>query len=140
MYKQLSKHRHPLMDVRMPFGFHSLQNSVQQDDSWLAQTDISENAAGFDLNLALPGCNKQDILVKVENQILKIQAERKQVKEENRTYHRMETRYGKFERSFRLGENADHEKIEARFEDGILFLHIPKKVKEAQLPAVIEVR
>lgn len=57
---------------------------------------------------------KEDIQVKIENQVLTISGERKKVTEENRTYHRIETKYGMFERSFKLGEKADADKIDAK--------------------------
>jgi HSP20 family protein len=73
----------------------------------------------------------------VGNGVLVLSGERKLEKEEKgRKYHRIERAYGSFGRSFSLPDNADAEKVNAEFNDGVLKLHIAKR--EAALPKQIE--
>lgn len=86
----------------------------------------SENA--YHLEVALPGCNKEEFKVDVENNILKISSDRKQSAEntEGHKVTRREFCYSSFERSFELPENIDKDKIEAEYVDGILKLNLPQ--------------
>ena len=77
--------------------------------------------------------------VTVENGVLGLSGERKLEKEEkDRKHHRIERAYGSFGRSFALPEDADAEKVNAEFNDGVLKLHIAKS--EAARPKQIEVK
>jgi HSP20 family protein len=111
------------------------------DKLWNNETvplvNILENDKGYDIELAAPGMKKSDFKVKLENGMLNITAESKEEKEEKaKNYTRQEFRYNSFSRSFTLPENAKEDDVQARYEDGVLKLHIvkkaaaPSKVKE----------
>ena len=94
---------------------------------WTPRVDISETDKEFLIKAEIPEVNKEDVKVTVDKGVLTIRGERKQEKEEkNKKFHRVERFFGSFARSFTLPENADEEKIEASFKDGILNLQIPK--------------
>ena len=97
-------------------------------------TDIKESEQGFELNIELPGYDKEDISAKLKDGYLTINAEtnnNKEEKDENGKYIRRERFYGSCSRSFYVGEAVTEEDIKARFENGILKLQVPKKEKEA---------
>ncbi len=102
--------------------------------------NITENEKEYKIELAIPGFKKEDIKVHVENELLSIQAEkREEKKEENERYTRREFSYGSFNRSFQLPKAANAEHVSARVENGILLLSIAKKV-EAQQQAKKEIQ
>ncbi len=90
-----------------------------------------EGESAFHIDVDLPGVKKEDIKVDINNDVLTISGERKtkeEVKEED--YYKVETTFGKFSRSFTLPESVDMENIEARSENGVLEVVIPKLDKE----------
>jgi HSP20 family protein len=90
-----------------------------------------EDEKGYYIEVDLPGVKKEDITIDLNDKILTISGERKfkeEVKKEN--YYKIETAFGKFERSFSIPEDADIENIEAKNENGVLEIFIPKIKKE----------
>jgi HSP20 family protein len=88
------------------------------------------------LELAAPGMDKKDFKVNVENGTLTISAEKKEEsKEEKKNYTRREYSYSSFSRSFRLPENCTAEKIDAKYDNGILRVTLPKKQMTLSQPA-----
>lgn len=103
------------------------------------RTDVKENETGYELDIDLPGCKKENVKAELKDGYLKISAESRQDNEEKDDagkYIRRERYYGTCSRSFYVGEAVTQEDIKARFEDGILKISVPKKVK----PAVEESR
>jgi HSP20 family protein len=101
--------------------------------------DISENDKEYFINVELPGVNKEDVRVTVENGLLTITGERKEEKEEKgKKFHRVERMYGTFLRTFTLPDGAAGDKISAEFKDGILKVRLPKS--EEAKPKSIEVK
>ncbi len=111
-------------------------NDVVQNnrDSFVPGIDISETDNQFQISAELPGMDKDDIEISLDNGRLSISGERKFEKEEDgKKFHRVETRYGSFNRSFQLPDNVDEESIEATYENGLLNISIDKaedKVKK----------
>ena len=90
-----------------------------------------EDEKGYYIEVDLPGVKKEDINIDLNDKILTISGERKfkeEVKKEN--YYKIETNFGKFERSFSIPEDADIDNIEAKSENGVLEVFIPKIKKE----------
>ncbi len=106
----------------------------QRNNSFVPGINISETDEHFEVTVELPGMSKEDIDVSLDNGRLAISGERKfEDKEEGKTYHRVETRYGSFNRSFQLPDNVDEESINATYENGLLNITIDKsrdKVKK----------
>lgn len=106
---------------------------------WTPAVDVIENNDAYILKAELPGMNKEDVKITLENNILTIRGEKKndtETKEEN--MHRIERRYGVFERSFTVPGSIIADKIEANYSNGILSLTLPKA--EDAKPKMINVR
>jgi len=95
--------------------------------TWFAPTDVSEDTNSLQISMELPGVDAEDVKLSLENNVLTIRGEKRQQSEENNErVHRYERSYGTFERTFVLPNTVDPEKIEARYENGVLFVTIPK--------------
>jgi HSP20 family protein len=86
--------------------------------------DVIENDKEFQVEMLLAGVKKDDISIDVNDDVLKIKAERKETKDLK--YNRKESYFGKYERSFILSENIKKDNITATFTDGILKIIVPK--------------
>ncbi len=95
--------------------------------TWLPAVDIRETDEAFVATADLPGLTKDDIDVSIEDNILTVSGERKfEDATDNGTFRRVERSYGTFRRSFTLPRGVDPAKVEAKFENGVLNLDIPK--------------
>lgn len=104
-----------------------------KSDTFLPSVDISETETQFGISVQLPGMKKDDIKVNLENGRLTITGERKFEDEENgKNFHRVETQYGTFSRSFYLPDTVDEESIAAKYEDGILNITINKSEEKVK--------
>lgn len=102
----------------------------------MPDANIVENEKAFTIELAAPGLERNDFKVEVNNGILTISAEKEEErKEEDKNYRRKEFSYNSFSRSFTLPENSLTDKIEAKYENGILRLYLPKKEVTVSKPA-----
>jgi len=93
------------------------------------KVDVIEEPNAYVVQAELPGINKDDVKLTVENDVLTISAERKnEVKEEdkNKRYVRMERSYGAVSRSLRLPPGCDPSKIAAKHENGVLKVSVPR--------------
>jgi HSP20 family protein len=96
--------------------------------------DIAETEKAFEITADMPGLDEKDIEVAMSNGTLTIKGGKQEEKEEKKKdYYLHERRFGSFERSFRIPETVDADKIEASFHKGVLNVKLPKKV-EAQQP------
>ena len=108
------------------------------DIKWTPRVDINETEKNVTIEAELPGIEKKDVKVEVKDNLLTISGERQQEKKtENRENCCVERHYGKFERSFNLGDTVNADKVEAAFKNGILTLNLPKK--EEALPKEISI-
>ena len=93
--------------------------------------DIYEKKGNVHIELEVPGFDKNDIKLNVEDGILTIEATKNEEKEEKneRNYYRKERVYGSVRRQFNVG-NIDESKIDARFDKGLLKISFPKEEKK----------
>lgn len=97
------------------------------DGSFMPRVDITEDKDSVTLQAELPGMEKDEIRVVVEDGVLIISGEHKQKSEEkDRDFVRTERAYGSFSRSFTLPDYVDAEKISADYKDGLLNIALPK--------------
>jgi HSP20 family protein len=99
--------------------------------------NIIEKDDGFEVEMAAPGMEKKDFSIELDNNVLTISSEKKSEKEETAQdkIQRREFSYQSFRRSFTLSkETVDADKINAKYENGILRLIIPKKEEARQKP------
>jgi HSP20 family protein len=109
--------------------------------AWLPSTDISESEKEFTIRVALPAVKKDDLHVIVDSGMLTIKGERKQQQQEKtEKFHRVESFYGSFERSFALPENVNEDAITSESRDGVLSIHIPKAQKQQAKPKEVSVQ
>jgi HSP20 family protein len=104
--------------------------------SWAATpaVDIVERENAYEIAAELPGMDEKNVEVKLANGGLIIKGRREEEKEEKKKdYYVHERHFGSFERSFRLPDDVDTEKIDASFKKGVLTVTLPKR-KEAQKP------
>ena len=90
--------------------------------------NVKENDNEYQIELAAPGINKDDLSIQMENNLLTISLEHEEeVKDEDENYTRREFNYQTFERTFNVPEDQiDTEKIDANYSDGILRVRLPK--------------
>src|SRR5437870_11131950 len=106
---------------------------------WMPLADITEDDKEYLIKAELPEMKKEDVKVTVENGVLTISGERKfEQEEKKRKFHRVERGYGTFMRSFTLPDDADFNKVNAQFKNGVLMVHVPKS--ERAQPKQIEVK
>jgi HSP20 family protein len=95
--------------------------------SFTPAVDVVEHDNAYVLRAEIPGIAPNEIDVQVENDVLTLRGERKQENQEERDgYRRLERSYGSFSRTFVLPKGTNVEAIEARAENGVLSISIPK--------------
>jgi len=95
---------------------------------WTPAVNVAETKEELILSAELPGMNIDDVEIEVENNVLSLRGEKKELKEEGdeKRYHLWERCYGTFERSFTLPRTVKTDQITAHFKDGILHVQMPK--------------
>lgn len=118
-------------------GYEAIDRNIP-GRNW-PKVDIVENDTDYTLSADLPGMEKGDFRISVEKGVLSIEGEKKGVqKEQKSNYYHLECSYGKFKRSFSLPEEVNVESIEAKLENGVLELKLPRNEKAK--PKTIEVK
>lgn len=114
-------------------------SSYIETSQWIPAIDIKEDKKHFVILADLPGVDKNNINISMENNILTIKGSRPQTtQEELNSYCRTERVRGNFHRQFTLPDTADDSKIEAKMQNGVLEVIIPKK--EASQPRLIKIK
>ncbi len=106
-------------------------------ESKVMRTDIKENESNYDILVDLPGYEKENIKIDVENGYLNITASMKKEnnEEDKGKYVRRERYFGEATRSFYVGEDIKDDDIKATFKNGTLKLAIPKKETKKEIPS-----
>ena len=113
-------------------------NFLSSEDSKM-RCDIYESEGKYHIEMDIPGFNKDEIKIECNKGNIVITAEKKdEEKEEDKKYLRRERVYGKYQRSFYLGDIVEDE-IEASFDNGILHIVVPK-LEEKETKKYIEVK
>lgn len=100
-----------------------------------------EGEYAYHIEVDLPGVKKEDISVKIENNVLTLKGERKSKEEiKKEDYYKMESSFGSFMRSFTLPDNVDAENIHAENKDGVLEITLPKKEQKNKTAKQIKVK
>lgn len=127
--------------IERSFGFPSffpdaLERMLSDEAvNWMPSVNIKERAEDFKIDLAVPGMDKKDFNVEVENSVLVVSGQRKEeTNEENEKVTRREFHYGAFKRSFTLPESANTDSITAAYKDGVLSLTIAKREEAKPKP------
>lgn len=107
-----------------------------ENESKMMKTDIKEKKDGYLIDIELPGYEKENIKIDVEDGYLTIHAEMNSNKEEKEDgkFVRKERYSGSCERSFYVGDDVENEDIKAMFKNGVLKIEVPKKEEKKELP------
>lgn len=112
-------------------GWPLRPGDVESDLVGSYPVDVSEENGMIKVEAELPGFNKEDIDVSIDDNVLRIEAERK-TEETGATKHLSERRYTRVQRSFMLPAPVDESKADAKISDGVLYLEIPKKGEQGK--------
>lgn len=106
------------------------------DESKIMKTDIKEHENNYSIVVDLPGYNKEDIKVSVEDGYLTIHATMNSENEEKEKgkFVRRERYFGECSRSFYVGDDITTEDIKASYKNGSLKLEVPKKEERKEIP------
>jgi len=106
---------------------------------WCPRADVVEEDKDYQIAIELPGMEKDQVKVTVEQGVLTVSGENtSEHEEEGKGVRRIERRYGTFARSFELPDDVDAERIAATFKNGLLKLTVPKTVEAA--PRKVEIK
>jgi len=146
MFNEFESEMDRMLGGRFPFMqplFRGVSRAGRSDQGWAPSADIYEKDGNLVVKAELPGVDRNDVSVTVENGDLVVQGERhsdEEVKEED--YYRMERFTGTFYRRFALPEGVDEDRISAEYKDGVLEVRIPKPSGDEEHPTrkSIEIR
>lgn len=108
-------------------GFFGVRGNGSGSRRWIPPMDLAETEDELILTADLPGVREEDVAIEIKDGTLTVSGERKDAREESgRGYHRVERSFGRFSRTLTLPRGVDAESVAARFDDGVLEVHIPK--------------
>jgi HSP20 family protein len=113
------------------FGQPMMPRGREEDgmsfSDWAPALDVEETDSEYLVKADLPAIRREDLKIHIEDNLLTLEGERKQEKEEKgRKYHRVERSYGTFLRRLALPTDIDRQKVSAEFKDGVLTMRLPK--------------
>jgi len=110
-------------------------------DNYSPRIDVSEDNKNITVVAEIPGVKKENVKITLQDNILTIEGEKKKESEEkDKNYYRQERVYGSFKRCFTLPAEVDSDKIEAKFEDGMLRVTLKKHEQKAKTEKIIELK
>jgi HSP20 family protein len=112
---------------------------TEEEFNLMPRTDIKETEKEYIIEVVIAGAKKEEIAIEQKENYLVVTAEHKESHEENATYHLREIRYGKYKRSFRLPNNIEKDKIQAKFDNGILTVILPKTPVQEPVKQLIKI-
>jgi HSP20 family protein len=115
-----------------PMEFESVQGA------WMPSVDLHEGKDAYTLKADLPGVSKDNLELNVVDDVVTLKGHRSQEQERDEEgYHRVERSYGSFQRAFRIPGGIDATRVEAKFDNGVLSVTLPKR--EENRPKQIKV-
>ena len=111
------------------------------EGAWVPKVDISETKGELVVAAELPGMKRDDVSIRIENNVLTLKGEKQREEEKEGTnYYRVERCCGSFTRSFALPSTVDANKVKAGFKDGVLTITLPKteEAKGKEIPIEAE--
>lgn len=124
-----------------PYAAEILSNMLEQNLSNAGRNcescpayNLLESENGWEIQMAIPGITKEETKIELKNRMLTISFEKQGETNPSEKYLRKEFGVNPFSKAFRIPKEADEDKIQATYKNGILFINIPKKEQEkAQL-------
>ncbi|MBQ7764520.1 Hsp20/alpha crystallin family protein [bacterium] len=124
----------------------SHQLSMKKVSTWRPAVEIKQSENDYKIKVQLPGVNKDDIEVELDNDFMTITAqieeekEEKERKEKNMKYHTCEFRYGKYKRTISFDQPIRSEEADAEYKNGVLTITLPKQKTEPATTKKLEIR
>ena len=110
-------------------------------ETFSPKIDISEEKNQIIVEAEIPGVNKEDLKITLQDNILTLEGEKKKEdQEKEKNFYRVERTYGSFKRSFNLPYDVDSEKVEAKFEDGLLKISLQKFEEKKKIEKNIKLK
>lgn len=126
-----------LLDEMLERGFNT---GFEKNSGYLPAANIRNAENQFEIQLSAPGLKKADFNLQIENNVLTVSYEKKEENEKEDNFLRREFGIDSFTRSFSIPKTADAENISARYENGILYVAVPKlNPEKARLSRSIEI-
>ena len=123
------------------FGEDSRLPVLTGNAAFSPRIDVKEDDASYEISAELPGLEEKDIEVSVDDGTLVLRGEKSEASEKKEgKYFRQERIYGRFERAFHLPDGVQDDAIEAKFKNGVLTLHLPKKEEAKKVVRQVEVK
>lgn len=127
---------------------HSMANplNIKKTSVWRPAIEIKQNDKNYTVRVQLPGVNKDDIEVELDNEFMTITAEiheeqeEKEEKSKNERYHTSEFRYGKYRRTISFDNPVKTDESTALYDKGVLTITIPKVETENKEPKKLEIQ
>lgn len=134
--------------LRDTFLIHSMANplNIKKTSVWRPAIEVKQNDKNYKVKVQLPGVNKDDIEVEIDNDFMTISAEIKEETEEkeekakNERYHTSEFRYGRYQRTISFDQPVKTDASTAVYDKGILTITIPKVQTENKEPKKLEIK
>jgi HSP20 family protein len=107
------------------------------------KVDIAESKDAIEVTAELPGVDEKDLDVTLANRMLTVRGEKKSTRDEqdkDKNWHVVERSYGSFSRTIPLPFDPDPAKVEAKFDKGVLHIHLPKPAEVAKKQQKIEIK
>lgn len=111
------------------------------NDNFYPRIDISEDKENINVIAEIPGVNKNEIKITLQDNILTIEGEKKkETEQKEKNFFRSERMYGSFKRCFTLPDLVDSDKVDAKFENGMLNIQLKKIEQKRRNEKVIELK
>jgi len=132
-------------DIRFPLQRRvaTVEPVRHLSDVWVTRPamDLIERSGEFEVQAELPGLEIKDVEVRLSDGMLTIKGQKSlERKEDDVDFHLRERTYGEFQRSFRLPDGIDADKVSAEFQSGVLKVHMPKSVEAKKKERKVEVK
>jgi HSP20 family protein len=119
--------------------WEEMDKGFSQAQSFAPRADVTEDGEGYHFYFEMPGLKNDSVDVRVEEQKLIVNAERKRPEWPKETsVHVAERTYGKLHRAFTLPEDAAHDNIRAAYKDGVLEVTVPKRPETKPVKIKVE--
>lgn len=133
--------------LRDTFLVHTMANplNLKKISTWRPAIEVKQNDANYKVKVQLPGVDKNDINVEIDNEFMTItaeiqeEAEEKEEKAKNERYHTSEFRYGKYQRTISFDQPVKSDDASAVYDNGVLTITVPKVQIENKEPKKLEI-
>ena len=122
--------------------FSEIPNNFDMLFNTFPKVDLMENKNSVNIVVELPGVSKEDVKIVLEDGVLTIRGEKKNIVDEKDKVKILtnERTFGKFDRKFELPEDINSEEVKANFDNGLLNISIAKSIPETPAEKVIEIK